>query len=156
MRFKIGTKSDADAAARGEGAELPVPVRRSSTLDGLIMGFEDLRDAVARRPPTMRGEDGHGATDLTLPDERPVDPSRVVESGWKAMAFRNPTVIPPLKSLAPHIAERREMGLTRWEKFCDAVRERPRWMDAFAMVAGVLMMLFSIAVLAYAIRKAGI
>lgn len=156
MRFKLGTQSDRDAAARGDGAELPVPVRRSSTLDGLLNGFADLTDAVARRPPTLRAGSRHGAEDLVVPEERPVDPARVADAKWKAYASRNPTVVTKPSPLAPHLEERRARGLTRWERFCDAVRERPNWMDIAAIATGVLMMLFSIGFLAYAIRVAGI
>lgn len=157
MRLKIGTKSDADAAARGDGAELPVPVRRrSGTLDGLLDGFTEFKDAVARRPPTLRTESNLGVDGLVVPEERPFDPARAAEARWKAMVARNPTVVTRVRELAPHLQERRQVELTRWEKFCDAVRERPEWMDVPAIAAGTLMILLSIAGFAYACRKAGL
>lgn len=157
MRLKIGTQSDADAAARGEGAELPVPVRRSGgTLDGLIAGLTEFKDAVARRPPTLRAESNLGVDGLVVPEERPFDPARAADARWKAMVVRNPTVVTSVRELAPHLQERRQVERTRWEKFIDAVRERPEWMDTLLIVGGALMMLFSIAVLAFALRKAGL
>ncbi len=147
LRLKRGTKSDADAAARGDGAELPVPVRRSGTLDGLIDRFTDFKDAVARRP-TMEElfplVDGEG----------PVDSSRVVERNAKrALVSRMPTVVTRVRELAPHLQEKRQVELTHWEAFIEIVRTRPVWTDLFA---GAVMMLFSIAVLAFALRKVGL
>ena len=155
MRLKIGTKSDADAAARGDGAELPVPVRRrSGTLDGLLDGLTEFTDAVARRPPTLRTESNLGVDGLVVPEERPFDPAKAAEARWKAMVVRNPTVVTSVRELAPHLQERRQVELTRWEKFCDVVRERPEWTDTLFIVGGALMMLFSIAFLAFAFRTA--
>jgi hypothetical protein len=157
MRLKIGMQSDADAAARGEGAELPVPVRRSGgTLDGLIAGLTELKDAVARRPPTLRTDSGLDADGLVVPEERPFDPAKAAKARWKAMVVRNPTVVTKVRELAPHLQQRRQVERTRWERFCDAVRERPDWMEARRIVAGTLMMLFSIAFLAFAFREAGL
>ncbi len=161
FRLKVGTKSDADAAAKGDGAELPVPVRRSSTLDGLLNGFTDFKDAVARRPPTLRAGSRLGAEDLVVPEERPFDPVKAANARWKAMVTRNPTVVTSLKPLAPDVEKRRAlermaMERTSWQKFCDAVRERPSWMEVRYMLLGAFMLLFSITFLAYAIRVAGI
>lgn len=155
MRLKIGTQSDADAAARGEGAELPVPVRRSGgTLDGLIAGLTELKDAVARRPPTLRADSSLDADGLLVPEELPVDPARAAMDPWKAMVVRNPTVVTKVRELAPHLQQRRQVERTRWERFCDAVRERPDWMEARRIAAGTLMILLSIAGFAYACRLA--
>ncbi len=157
MRLKIGTKSDADAAARGDGAELPVPVRRrSGTLDGLLDGFTEFKDAVARRPPTLRAESNLGVDGLVVIEELPVDPARAAMDPWKAMVVRNPTVVAKPSPFAPSLQERHKLVRTPWEKFIDAVRERPEWVDVPAIAAGTLMILLSIAGFAYACRKAGL